>query len=83
MVTDVPHNTTDGSSTSSAPFDRKQNQEQAGNSIFSVQLKKLYWEITNLKTKVKQEDSMDDTNDIMSSRVVLKVKEVENEDLYI
>ena len=73
--------TTDGSSTSSALFDGRQNQEQAGNSIFSVQLKKLYREITNLETKVKQEDSTDDTDDVMSSRVVLKVKEVENEDL--
>jgi protein SMG6 len=47
--------TTDGSSASSALFDRRPNQEQASNSIFSVQLKKLY--------------------------VVLKGKEVENEDL--
>jgi protein SMG6 len=41
----------------------------------------LYREITNLETKVKQEDSMDDTDDVMSSRVVLKGKEVESDDL--
>ena len=36
---------------------------------------------SNLETKVEREDSMDDTNDVMSSRVVLKDKEVENNDL--
>ena len=36
---------------------------------------------SNLKTKVEREDSMDDTNNVMSSRVVLKDKEVENDDL--
>jgi len=44
-------------------------------------LKRLYREISNSETKVKQEDSMDDTDDVMSSRVVLKGKEVENNDL--
>jgi hypothetical protein len=37
----------------------------------------LYQEITNLETKVKQEDSMNDNDDVMSSRVLLKGKEVE------
>jgi len=73
--------TTDGSSASSALFDGRPNRDQDGNSVFSVQLKKLYREITNLKIKVKQEDSMDDADDVMSSTVVLKGKEVENEDL--
>jgi protein SMG6 len=73
--------TTDGSSTSSSLFDGRPNQDRAENSIFALQLKKLYREITNLETKIKQEDSMDDTDDVMSSRVVLKGKEVENEDL--
>ena len=36
---------------------------------------------SNLETKVKREDSMDDTDDVVSSRVVLKDKEVENDDL--
>jgi protein SMG6 len=73
--------TTDGSSTSSSLFDGRPNQDRAENSIFALQLKKLYREITNLETKVKQEDSMDDNDDVMSSRVVLKGKEVENDDL--
>lgn len=41
----------------------------------------LYREITNLETKVRQEDSMNDTNNVMRGRVVLKGKEVENDDL--
>ena len=73
--------TTDESSTSSSLFDGRPNQDRAENSIFALQLKKLYREITNLETKVKQEDSMDDTDDVMSSRVLLKGKEVENDDL--
>src|SRR6202453_1652838 len=73
--------TTDESSTSSSLFDGRPNQEdRAENGIFAHQLKRLYREISNLKTKVKQEDSMDDTDDVMSSRVVLKGKEVENDD---
>ena len=70
-----------GSSTSSSLFDGRPNQDRAKNSIFALQLKKLYREITNLETKVKQEDSMDDTDDVMNSRVVLKGKKVENDDL--
>jgi protein SMG6 len=73
--------TTDESSTSSSLFDGRPNQEdRAENGIFAHQLKRLYREISNLETKVKQEDSMDDTDDVMSSRVVLKGKEVENDD---
>jgi protein SMG6 len=73
--------TTDGSSTSSALFDGRPNQDQAGTNVFSDQLKKLYRQISNLEAKVKQEDSVDDADDLMSSRVVLKGKEVENDDL--
>ena len=73
--------TTDESSTSSSLFDGRPNHDRAENSIFAHQLKRLYREITNLETKVKQEDSMDDADDVMSSRVVLKGKEVENDDL--
>ena len=32
-------------------------------------------DISNLEAKVKQEDSMDDTDDVMSGRVVLRNKE--------
>ena len=77
--------TTDGSSASSALFDGRPNQgqgtEDSGNSVFSVQLKKLYRKITNLEIKIKQEDSMDEVDDGMNTRVMLKGKEVENEDL--
>lgn len=44
-------------------------------------MKRLYRKISNLETKVKQEDSIDDTDDVMSSRVVLKGKEVESDEL--
>ncbi|KAF8964027.1 hypothetical protein BDZ97DRAFT_1904591 [Flammula alnicola] len=77
--------TTDGSSASSALFDGRPNQgqgtEDSGNNVFSVQLKKLYRAITNLETKIKQEDAMDEPDDGMNSRVLLKGKEVENEDV--
>jgi protein SMG6 len=73
--------TTDETSTSSSLFDGRPNQDRAENSIFAHQLKRLYREISNLEAKVKQEDSMDDTDDVMSSRVVLKDKEVESDDL--
>lgn len=77
--------TTDGSSASSALFDGRPNQgqgtEDSGNNVFSIQLKKLYRAITNLETKIKQEDSMDEAEDGMSARVMLKGKEVEDDDL--
>jgi protein SMG6 len=72
------------SSTSTPLFDGRPNQDRAENSIFTHQLKRLYREyrreISKLETKVKQEDSVDDTDDVMSSRVVLKGNEVENDD---
>lgn len=45
------------------------------------QLKRLYREIRNFEIIVKQEDSMDDSADVMGGRVVLKGKEVENDNL--
>ena len=75
--------TTDGSSASSALFEGgrpNQGTEDSGNNVFSIQLKKLYRAITNLETKIKQEDS-DESDDGMNSRVVLKGKEVENDEL--
>ena len=64
-------------------FDGRPNQDQAENNIFALQSKFLYREITNLETKVKQEDSMDNADNVMSSRVVLTAqgKEVEDDDL--
>jgi len=47
---------TDSSSASSALFDG-QGSEDSGNSVFSVQLKQLYRNITDLE-KIKQEDSI-------------------------
>jgi hypothetical protein len=49
--------------------------------VFSPSIERLYREITKLETKVKQEDLKDDADDVMSGRVVLKGKEVENDDL--
>lgn len=77
--------TTDGSSASSAPFDGRPNQgqgtEDSGHSVISFQLKKLYRAITNLETKIKQEDSMEEADDGMNPRVMLKGKEVASKDL--
>ena len=46
-----------------------------------MQLKRLYRTISNLETKIKQEDSTDEADDGMNTRVMLKGKEVETEDL--
>ncbi|KAJ7752078.1 hypothetical protein B0H16DRAFT_1887390 [Mycena metata] len=66
--------TTDGSSASSALFDRKShpNGDDRGTNVFAIQLKKLYRAITDLETKVKLEDS-DEAED--SGRVLLKAKD--------
>jgi hypothetical protein len=81
--------TTDGSSASSALFDRHgasgSRGEDGGNNVFSIQLKKLYRAITNLETKVKMED-VEDPDDSSSAvaalgagaaRITLKGKELE------
>ncbi|KAJ3496287.1 hypothetical protein NLJ89_g10508 [Agrocybe chaxingu] len=77
--------TTNASSASSALFEgrpnRGQGTEDSSNNVFSIQLRKLYHAILNLETKIKQEDSMDETEDGMNSRVMLKGKEVENDEL--
>lgn len=72
--------TTDGSSASSALFDRQGQQpnDESGTNAFAVQLKKLYRAITNLETKIKQEDQ-DEGED--AGRIMLKGKEVENVEL--
>ncbi|KAJ6547339.1 hypothetical protein B0H19DRAFT_1075225 [Mycena capillaripes] len=72
--------TTDGSSASSALFDRKSQPggDDRGTNVFAIQLKKLYRAITDLETKVKQEDS-DDTED--AGRVLLKTKDGHDDEL--
>ncbi|KAJ7694140.1 hypothetical protein B0H17DRAFT_1057941 [Mycena rosella] len=72
--------TTDGSSASSALFDRRSHPggEDRGTNVFAIQLKKLYRAITDLETKVKQEDS-DDADD--AGRVLLKPKAPADDDL--
>ncbi|KAJ7063093.1 hypothetical protein C8F01DRAFT_1209464 [Mycena amicta] len=72
--------TTDGSSASSALFDRKSNPngDERGTNVFAIQLKKLYRAITDLETKIKQEDS-DEADD--AGRVLLKTREGEKDDL--
>jgi len=78
--------TTDGSSASSALFEGRGGQGQgngtddSGNSVFSIQLKKLYRALTNLETKIKQEESfvgssMEDGDAGMNGMVVFGGKE--------
>ncbi|KAJ7721075.1 hypothetical protein DFH07DRAFT_1008258 [Mycena maculata] len=66
--------TTDGSSASSALFDRKSHPgaDDRGTNVFAIQLKKLYRAITDLETKVKQEDADDTAED--AGRTVLMAK---------
>jgi hypothetical protein len=74
-------NTTDGSSTSSAVFDRP--TEEPGNNAFAVQLKKLYRGISALEAKILDEDA--DKAGIEDPRVVVhgRGKEISNEDLEV
>ncbi|KAJ7349482.1 hypothetical protein DFH08DRAFT_778758 [Mycena albidolilacea] len=71
--------TTDGSSASSALFDRKSNPagDDRSTNVFAIQLKKLYRAITDLETKVKQEDS-DEIED--AGRVLLKAKDGQDDE---
>ncbi|KAF9264884.1 hypothetical protein L218DRAFT_998358 [Marasmius fiardii PR-910] len=71
--------TTDGSSTSSALFDRpdKSHEESSGTNAFAVKLKNLYRTITSLETKVQKED-VDDGRD--SNRILLKGKNCQPEE---
>ncbi|KAJ7489926.1 hypothetical protein B0H11DRAFT_1046908 [Mycena galericulata] len=66
--------TTDGSSASSALFDRKSNPQgdDRGTNVFALQLKKLYRAITDLETKVKLEDTDDSAED--AGRTVVMTK---------
>ncbi|KAF7295122.1 PINc domain-containing protein [Mycena indigotica] len=70
--------TTDGSSASSALFDRKSNPngDDRGTNVFAAQLKKLYRAITDLETKIKQQDT-DEVED--SGRVLLKTRDGESD----
>jgi protein SMG6 len=81
--------TTDDSSASSALFDRHgasgSRGDEGSNNVFSIQLKRLYRDITNLETKVKMED-VEDPDDSSSAvaalgagaaRITLKGKELE------
>ena len=72
---------TDGSSQSSALFDRpgRAATDDSTASAFSQQLKFIYRHITSLESKIQQEESED--QDEMDPRVVLKGRELSREDL--
>ena len=74
--------TTDGSSASSALFEGQgTGTDDSGNSGFSIQLKKLYRALSNLETKIKQEEGSvgpsAEVGDVGKSVVVLGGKERE------
>ncbi len=80
--------TTNGSSASSAPFEGRGGQGQgngtddSGNNAFSIQLKKLYRALSNLETKIRQEEgfvrfSIEDVDVGMSGVMVVGGKERE------
>ncbi|KAF9036720.1 hypothetical protein BJ165DRAFT_602423 [Panaeolus papilionaceus] len=74
--------TTDGSSASSALFDQRPGQtDESSNNAFSLQLKKLYRGITTLEAKVQKEDAMDEGEEAMTARVMLKGKELEQDEI--
>ncbi|KAK2460537.1 hypothetical protein APHAL10511_007007 [Amanita phalloides] len=73
--------TTD-SSASSALFDgQSQGHEQTSSNAFSMQLKLLYRQITELENRIKQEDSQDEAEDSLEGRVLIRGKETENYEL--
>jgi hypothetical protein len=73
--------TTDGSSASSALFDRpSQATDDSASSALSKKLKRLYRVITDLETKVKQQEAAGDMEEGNTSRVLLTGKEVVNTD---
>lgn len=73
--------TTDGSSASSALFDRpSQATDDSASSALSKKLKRLYRVITDLETKVKQQEAAGDMDEGNTSRVLLTGKEVVNTD---
>ncbi|KAF9009359.1 hypothetical protein BDQ17DRAFT_1388235 [Cyathus striatus] len=75
--------TTDGSSASSALFDgRPGHQDGSSSNVLSQQLKRIYRTITDLEAKINKENATDELDDGRNSaRIMLKGKEVENEDL--
>ncbi|KAG6333998.1 hypothetical protein ID866_5081 [Astraeus odoratus] len=72
--------TTDNSSASSALFDGKPPREEPANNAFSIQLKRLYRNITALEHKILNEDTDENPDE---GRVVLqgRGREVTEEDL--
>ncbi|KAJ3572504.1 hypothetical protein NP233_g3036 [Leucocoprinus birnbaumii] len=72
---------TDGSSTSSALFDRpgRAATDDSTATAFSQQLKLIYRRITTLENKIQQDESED--QDEMDTRVMLKGRELSREDL--
>jgi protein SMG6 len=71
-------NTTDGSSASSAVFDRP--TEEPGNNAFAVQLKKLYRGISALEAKILSEDADDGGIEDPGIVVYGREKEISDED---
>ena len=74
--------TTDGSSASSALFEGRgqgTGTDDSGNSFFSIRLKKLYRALSNLETKIKQEEgsSVEEGEVGMSGIVALVGREKE------
>lgn len=71
--------TTDGSSASSALFDRKPS-EDPGNNAFAVQLKKLYRGISALETRILNEDIDETGLDEGRVKVQSRTKEVTDDE---
>ena len=70
---------TDDSPASSVVFDHQRKPtEESGTNTFAIQLKRLYRTISALEEKVKQHDT---DEPVEESRIMLKGKQVENEDL--
>ncbi|KAL0572625.1 hypothetical protein V5O48_009328 [Marasmius crinis-equi] len=64
--------TTDGSSASSALFDRSDRTQDSGTNVFALQLKKLYREITSMEMKIQKEETDEEQDGRDRSRVLLR-----------
>ncbi|KAK1222785.1 hypothetical protein PQX77_014353 [Marasmius sp. AFHP31] len=66
--------TTDGSSASSALFDRgdKPHDESSGTNVFALQLKKLYRAITSMEMKIQKEEHDEEKDSRDNNRILVK-----------
>ncbi|KAM6500746.1 hypothetical protein JOM56_003760 [Amanita muscaria] len=77
VASSITLSSTTDSSTSSALFDGQSKPHEQSSNALSTQLKLLYREITGLESRIKQEDTQDDSDEPFESRILIKGRESE------